>query len=566
MKKNNIIKIFNLLFIYTSLATLSLSILKFIINKLPIDLNNLKFFLQEIIPFGKSVFLISFIVLLISLAFFIDYKIQFQNKNLFYLKIISIFNSSKNLKIYFTSISIVSIILILLSSLITWPSADDFSVYRLARDYNIFSYVFHIYFNADGRFFSFLIQSILLHLFNLKLSYLIVFIGSLNFIILIFLLSKLIKKLEGNNNKILLSFFFVNIPIMFITLFPVLKENVYWATGSVYIATSVLTVIWIYLVYVFLFGNYKIKNKYFSILMIIFSFFVGGISQNLSLSLIFIVISFLIISRNICEYKINKIVILISILFLTAGSILMYLAPGNFIRGEDLFNKFNFTIFNIFKNYFLVISNYSNVLLRVVINGIASAALISFLTYDYSKNNFNGLKNYFKSNKINFLIYLTFLISAFIGIVPFVLIPDAAAPRSGIYFFILSFIFCFGFSLKIFNLFLQIIFKKFKPKLTITIITLIIFTFFSYLLIYYSATEFVYCIPIRKQMIERNNYLSNLSIDEKNIDIVVNPIILPVYGKDPKIIHFFEIKNDEEFRVNVWVSEYYKIKSVRINK
>ena len=568
--KKDIASKISLFFIFVSILVILLCIFKFIFKHLSTSLDNLFLdkianLLKIIIPFGRIYILISFIVFLISLAFLFDSKFRLKNNSFFYRNKESILNNTKYVIIYFYTVTFLSILFLILLSFISWPSADDYLVYGQVRDHSLFGYMSYYYLNWDGRFSSFLIQSILFHVFNFNYSFLIVLISSISFITLIYLLSRFIGNLEKSVNWVYV--FFINLPILFISLLPILREVVYWATGGIYVITSAIVFFWIYLVYLLLFRNLKLKNKFINIFFIIFSFLIGGISQNLSLSLIFLAISFLIISKKYCIYKINRIVILISLLFLIISSLLIYVAPGNYVRGAIIFNKLDFTIINLFKNYLIVIHNYSNILFRVIVFGVVSAIFTALICFNYSKNNDFSTKNFFNLNKFNFIIYSLFLIAALVSIIPFVLVPDAAVPRSGIYFYIFSFIFFYGIIFKLFYFILSTIIKKsFKPKLTFLTIFLVIFSFFNFFLIQTSIKEIIYDLPVRNQMVERNTYLRNLQTEEKNKDLEINPIQLPVFGKDPQIIHFFEIKEDKSFRVNVWISEYFGLKSVRIKK
>ncbi|GAJ06965.1 unnamed protein product, partial [marine sediment metagenome] len=64
-----------------------------------------------------------------------------------------------------------------------------------------------------------------------------------------------------------------------------------------------------------------------------------------------------------------------------------------------------------------------------------------------------------------------------------------------------------------------------------------------------------------RQMNDRNEYLANLSEEEKNHDITVKPI----QGGIPELLHFNDITTDKENWINRSVAEFYKIKSIKID-
>lgn len=461
-----------------------------------------------------------------------------------------------------TPIISVSIFLVVSLSLIYWPVSDDFSFYIQSRDLGIFGLIKYIYFNWGGRFFSYFLSSFFFTVFNFKYLYFLVTLLSIIFIFSSLLLSRFINQLIPKKQTQLYSFSIVFLSF-FLSLTPILDETVYWAAGGLYILSTFFSLTWIYIFYIMVIKSARIKFPYLAIpIFLICSFLFGGFMENLSPSLIFLGLIFILISKKLNISRLNLVIAILALVFLIIGSVIMYLAPGNFIRAAGLANSFSFNISILVKNYSNTFLGFWVVFKRVFLFSFLGGISHSF--YISNKNIEPNIifKEYLKENRLNIFIFLSFFIASLISILPFALVPGGAASRASIYSCVYFFISIWGLTYYLFNGLFYFINKKFiKLSFIFTLISIIIFISFGSILIYKSMESFYLGIKLKSKIIEREQYLSNLTTIEKNSDLIIPAIEM----KKPELLNFADITTNKDDWKNKGVADVYGLKSVAIS-
>ena len=356
--------------------------------------------------------------------------------------------------------------------------------------------------------------------------------------------------------------FAIMLCVLWLGLIPIIKEVVYWAVGGLYIFTSLFIILWILIIYLLLFRVKVVRFKYFIIpVLMIFSFLIGGAQQITSPALIFLTVVMLLLTRK--KEKDGKMIVFVALIFLILGTVFMYIAPGNFVRAGYGAGSFDFSIISIFKNYVNTFILFSITAIEMVILAIIGAFCSAVIKTKNNKSKNITVVSYIKSNKERLIIITSFLLAALITLIPFVLVPDFATPRASIFYVIFILLFTWGIVDYFSILFINNYKKYFNRVVALTMITIICFTIMSFEVIILSSRNIYQGIFIRHQMIERNEYLSNLSEEEKKYDITVKPI----EGKIPELLFFHDITTDLEnsLNLNKDVAEFYKIKSIRID-
>ena len=214
-------------------------------------------------------------------------------------------------------------IFILLFNILTPYLYDDFwYMYGLKNDnriknlYDIFINLKTMYLEWGGRvlahFFAYFFLMLPKWIFNIINS----LVYTLN-IYLIYLIAK------GKRKDNYLYLFLIHMLIF--VFFPVFGQIFLWLDGSCnYSFTLCIQLFFIYKIL-----NIK-DNKYNYILYFILSLFAGMCNENSSLSLIVFLILYSISNREYLKLKIT------SLIGLIIGYLFMFLAPGNYVRVEDL--------------------------------------------------------------------------------------------------------------------------------------------------------------------------------------------------------------------------------------
>ena len=458
----------------------------------------------------------------------------------------------------FMALAIVIFLTIFLGSL-TWPVADDFSIYAHVQEKGILGTVIYYFKFQEGRFFTIFLDSLLFKFFKFQYSYFITIFYAIILISSSILTTRIILLINNfkRNSKVIFSFYFFTI---LIGLAPIIKEVVYWITGGAYILSFFLVILYFYLLFLLNFSDNNKRNKIIIIsFLMLFSIFFGGMVQNLSPVILFNLLIFLIYLIKIKSK--NWFYILIFLILILIGTAIMYLAPGNYIRA-GFGNNIDFSFSAIISNYFKVLLTYLRQSLVMVALSIIGSACFS-IYFVLNKNNQSFFLN--ENNKINkrlkIVITFLFLISALISILPFALIPDFAAPRAGLFFMMLISIFIWQIGLILFVPFLNKMIARFKNFHIVIAIVPIIFIFITFSFIVSMTTRSIYdAIIIGDQIKNRHSYLINL--DDSARDSII--IIDKVSGRLPELIYFEDITNNPDHWRNKDFAKFFKIKSVII--
>lgn len=515
--------------------------------------------LIKLFSLAKVSIISGILIFLFSLEIFIFIKIK---KPILIRKELLIESKSNLFFFLITGATGIVIILIIVLGLISWPVADDFHFYSAIKSSTVFEHSWELYMNWGGRFSGFLLTLIPFSIINIEYSYLIVVFYACCLIITAYLLAFFLKNLSIGKKFLYYDFGIITC-ILWLGLLPIAKEVIYWASGGVYILTTLLAILWIFIIYTFLFKIKTIKYKYLSLpLLMIFSFFIGSSQEILSPALIFITIIMLLLARK--KQKEIRFIIVLALMFLTFGTIFMYIAPGNFIRAKIGADSFNFSIIKIVHNYFNALLQFSRITLKLIILtiiGAFSSALFKLRNVKSKYSNIN-ISTYIKSNMSRLIIIISFLISAFITLTPFILIPNFITLRASIYFQIFLLLFIWGIIDYFLVFFINLDNKKIFRNITIFItISIICFAVISITTITISLKNIYYGIPIKDQMSYRHEYLLSLSETEKKQIINVKPI----QGKIPEVLNFKDITIYEDHWINQDVADYYNLEGIKLD-
>jgi hypothetical protein len=279
----------------------------------------------------------------------------------------------------------------------------------------------------------------------------------------------------------------------------------------------------------------------------------GGSYQNLSIALIIFGILILVSFWNYTHYRI---LLVLSICSLIIGSIIMIIGPGNYIRIDFYQTSIILDIKTLCRNFLSVFFEYNKTSLYMIISGIIG----SFMFAAYDIKNFQKEKYLLSFSNKKIYLVISFLFMALITVAPFALVPRSAVPRAGIFYILFIFMFIFIISFYLFSWVNWRYLSKYKPAKTILpFISIILLIIINFSIIILASVTIYQGITIRKQMNERHEYLSNLSSEEKNKDIVINRI----RGIKPKLMNFYEISTDKNNWINNGAAKIYDLKSLK---
>ncbi len=438
---------------------------------------------------------------------------------------------------------IILVISIISLNAFTFFWLDDFgNLLRLRKEnWSVFQSMLHYYFNWDGRNIS---LAGFWKFFTIKYFpvEIITTIYTIFFIFnnwLIYKICYLHTSFNDAKNK-----YFILIYLTLITFYGFyyhISETVFWAGGGFYILSSTLGLLWLY--YHFLIVKKAKKTYYHYLLYIFLSLITGSLSHNLSCGLIFF---------SLGNYFINKnkdvLFYFLGLLGLMLGTLIISLAPGNFIRAAHGENSFSFNIYTIISD-FIAINKYYIIISKYLIVGIILLYFIYLLT---SRINLN-LNQIFKKIKIIIFNILPYLLALIGTILPFLFLRGFNPPRASIffqYFLILIFISILGLinKLQIFN-FKKIIQKKI---IFITILILLIHTLFI-----------GYLLKEGYRLKEQIKLRENLSIENKGKSLEFKKA---EYNNLAFTYRFIDLSDDTSYWSNKMYAKYYNLKSVRIIK
>jgi len=437
-------------------------------------------------------------------------------------------------------LSILSIAAIVLLSLFTWYSCDDFcNRIELAR-YTVFKMAWLQYMNWDGRSLSIssFVQLISLKYFPVELT---TFIWASCFVISAIFIFKILQIenpffYKGKNSFILVS---VLSAMMWLGLWKLIPDIIYWPTGGSYSLLNLLGVAWLY---IFLRG---LKNEKFNgrnyVFIFFLSFFLGNNSHNFILGLITICLAELGYYRVIKKDNRASRYIISALAGLCISACIVFLAPGNQVRlhsGTHIGMNWNFII-----NYLVVIARYAYWLAGLLILCLVVLRLCGQkILFDVK-----AIQNEFRKKQSFFILFYNhkYLVAAFATIAVFFSTAYFAVPRTAVFFSVFLVIYLFQ--------------KGWKKELDMHSKTFIYgSTIFLCLFTGILVFQMIQAYSVKQKLNERETVFKSMEGNDA--------IVPSIPGKDiPFAFSFVDISSDSAYWVNRCVALHYGLKTVRVN-
>jgi hypothetical protein len=328
----------------------------------------------------------------------------------------------------------------------------------------------------------------------------------------------------------------------------------------VYSFDLLLGVIWIVL---FLKSNkhaFTLKNNF---LFFIFSFVVGASTQNLTLGILALLFVTIIVNWLTNE---KKQLGFYGLLFIAAflGLLFITLAPGNLLRLQKTgIHTEEATLFLVVKGYLQVLIAYLKMSCLLIGFSIISGLGIYFLLFPYHKFKWQ-FSYYIPKTKYQIAIFIKdykWLIVSLCTVLPFVIAPGMAFPRTSLYFmyFLLLFIVCF------IVITLKKVQIKSKPSsFNSTFISnpLVLFGFIFILSISFAVYNFDKGIHLKDLITQRENLLKKNKAKVVTI-VLINPNEI---SQCYKFSDLSLIENEMVAWRRLRMEEYYKVKQIIVKE
>lgn len=337
------------------------------------------------------------------------------------------------------------IVLILLLNLNTFHWADDYAILNEINDLGIYQRCVHGYYVWDGRYLTpaAFLQGAFLK--TLPVEIITLFWNCcflLSGILLFYIIQEETNYKIGSSTKVYMPFLVA--VIFWLGSYKHIGQTIYWATGGVYTFNLLLGAVWLLLFY-------KIQETSLTGLkfgFLLFTVVIGLTTQNLTIG--FITFLFLtIISDYLKNEKKNCIYNGILLLIIIGGTLFLSLAPGNFIRAEEINNSAfkDISLWTLVRNTAFALATYLLFSFFLIFLSVLAA-----IVYVFQKGNTIApvLKNLIyipktKEQCITFIATYKYLIIALSTILPFITMPEVVSPRTAIYFMFFLVIFIFKF-------------------------------------------------------------------------------------------------------------------------
>lgn len=454
------------------------------------------------------------------------------------------------------------ILSVLALSCVTWRWADDFSGYVALKNHSsVFEKMWHSYTHWDGRALSVghFLTSIFIKYFPPEPA---IFIWAFFFVMGALIFVKILLQEIGDKNlsfkeSIILTALIVC--VLWLGMGLQISETIYWVSGGFYTFATFLGLTWVYYLNKIQRSEQCRQRLRIALPLFVFSLIAGMSSQNLSPALlVFLGLTWLQDRIFLKEKK--GLLYIAGALGLIAGTALLFLAPGNFIRAAYGTNSFALSPKTLFINYLRVLIYYVNWSGALLILSIMAAWVISHMgQYVKTVHLHKEIRNLKLSQMSNELFgTFKYLFAALATIVPFIMVPTFAfSPRTSIFFmtFLSIFVVLFINWLNVFS-FEKANFSSFlQPVAKILLLCLFV------LQIGVVVVHFQDGIRIKGKILERESYLQKPEL--KNTDVVLPPLET---GHVPFSLRFGDIGSDQNNWVNYSVAKFYNLKSIRIGK
>jgi hypothetical protein len=254
---------------------------------------------------------------------------------------------------------------------------------------------------------------------------------------------------------------------------------------------------------------------------------------------------------------------LLSFVSMLSGLIIVFLAPGNFIRAKFGQNSLTNDPMVMIKNYirsfeYIWSSNHLLLILSLIVSIVIFLTIFKFnIKFKYLVNLKSKFIINFDQILIKYFNIILFLTAALGTIIPFIIVPDFMAPRTEVYFCAFIFLFIIINIIKILFIFTENrVQNNFNSMFALKIITYIIFSVFILII----SKEIELSSEIKKQMFEREQYL--YSIKGSMQDVIINPIS----GQIPFSVTSFELSTDNTYFVNREWQDYFGLNTIKMNE
>lgn len=407
----------------------------------------------------------------------------------------------------------------------------------------------------DGRFFALVafFQGFLLKYIQIEV---VTFFWTITFILSGLFLVKIIQQeLIFNNNKQLLLGFLLT-TTFWLGCYKHLSETVYWGTGGGYSLDLLLAAVWIYWYFKLLTHDFTIANK---IYFLLFSFIVGATTQNLTIALLCLIFIDIIIKllkkekKNLGFYS-----LLFAIVF--AGMLFISIAPGNFTRMEKTgIQSVDLSVLSLLKGFLKVGFAYAKISVVLIVLSIFTAIGMVFLLQPNAKFTLKSIV-LFPRNKALFIQFLSdykWLFVAICTIVPFIIAPRLAFPRTSLFFMYFLLIFIVVFVMRMFSNAENNSISETKSS-----VGYLIFNTIFILGIGFGVYNFAKGIELKKFISQRENLLQ--SNQGKTVKIkLVNP---EMESTCYDITDLSLVENEMVAWRRLRLEEYYKVKKIIVEE
>jgi len=418
-----------------------------------------------------------------------------------------------------SALAVVGVMIIFLTAFNSFYWLDDFWKNNEINQSGFWKTINWFYWNWDGRAISPIYwgRNFLLWIIPYNYS----FLNSILALLTLFYSSILIFKIISNHKENLFSKFSLKYTsilfcFLWISFSAHMSRSIYWSTGSFYVYSSFGLILFIYLL--------EFKNE-LNVYHLILIFFFGLTGINVSI----LMILFCLYSFYFSKFGLSNKLYLIVLVILFLSFFLVFVAPGNFKRGDGGFE------FEIYK----VLHNYLNIWIEFILMfkwGIITSFLFALI---YSKK--------YNSSLINSFVFLAL---GGIYILPFSFMDYGAPKHTAITFHILLWMSLFF----IFNYFICKF--QFLIKYNSKFITIVFFIYFNI----HFIDQFFLGRDIKTLVEMRYSILGKFTGTDKII--YLDPILIQERNHTNR---FWDMTDDPNDSFNRYLREYFVINKIVIN-
>lgn len=401
---------------------------------------------------------------------------------------------------------------------------------RVSSLSDIFESQYNHYFVWGGRSIVHAIDQLLLMMdFSI-----ICFLNSLAFIVFIYVL----YKIANRDNKVN-PFVFVLFSLLIWFSQPAFFETAIWKTGSVnYLWGGAIVFLFMYPYYIY-YRSVKSSDNFFKVVLFFFCGVIAGwMNENMTIALIFFIVLILFKSHS------RKIAIpkwaIAGLVGVLIGSAFLLLAPGNYVRLEEVKTTHGWHDITFFKALWIGVKNIFRYLFHYIMPLLGIYVLLLCVYNRYPRNT--------ESIKINVQSSILFITTGFVALGAMVV--SLIFPERSLFGIIVLFLIPIGI------IYANIDFSQAYYRYLNTGVMIIFLLLF--LNGYYKATRDLY--GVNAVFAERELYIEELK--NKGIDTVVFTKAIPVINEKRYFIR--DLTNDPNGLTNKAYARYHGLKSVNL--